>query len=100
MDDLHRLSERPSIRKNGGTYPWADLADWPPTYEDLHRYASLIGYTDKALREFIDHWTAEGWVDEGSKPLMDANLLLRTHMRELNKNGARIQRDTTTRSNP
>jgi len=100
MEDQFRLSDRPSIRKNGGVYPWADLADWPPTFVDLHRYAVLIRYTDEALRDFINHWTDRGWVDEKGRPLRDANLLLRTHREELEKDGVWISRPTTTRSKP
>jgi len=96
MDSQHQLSERPHIPRNGGEYMWADLADWPPTFADLHRYAASLRYTDKALREFVAHWTERDWVSVGGRPIRDANLLLRTHARELIKDGTWVPRATTT----
>ncbi len=75
-------------------YPWADLRDWPPEYGELHSYAADIGYTDRALREFMEHWIAEDWTDEKGVPSRDAKLLLRTHMRDLMKDGLWTPRAT------
>lgn len=81
MDKPEYLSERPNVRKTG-VYDWPALADDPPTFGGLRRYATLLRYTDEALREFLAHWTALGWEDDQGRPLQDAKLLLRHYKQD------------------
>ena len=81
MGNTEYLGERPHVRRDG-VYEWPELADKPPTFESLHQYAIGLRYTDKALREFLAHWTTRCWEGAQGWPLHDAKLLLRHYAQD------------------